>query len=66
MMPVEAAEKLLPPAKPRHSLVAFLQGLGIGDLDLAREHDTGCDIMLERHRDATLLDPRADDPTAKR
>src|ERR1700733_3341767 len=40
----EALEKLLPQAKPRQSLVAFLQGLGIGDLDLAREHDTGRDI----------------------
>jgi antitoxin Phd len=43
---VETLEKLLPPAKPRQNLVAFLQGLGIGDLDLTREHDTGRDISL--------------------
>jgi len=43
---VETLEKLLPPAKPRQSLVAFLQGLGIGDLDLMREHDTGRDIIV--------------------
>lgn len=42
----EALEKLLPPAKPRQNLVAFLQGLGIGDIDLARERDTGRDIVL--------------------
>jgi len=33
-------------AKPRQTLAAFLQGLGIGDLDLAREHDTGRDLSL--------------------
>lgn len=43
---VEASEKRLPPAKPRQSLVAFLRGLGIGDVDLAREHDTGRDTSL--------------------
>ena len=43
---VETLEKLLPPAKPRQSLVAFLQGLGIGDLDLMREHDTGREIVV--------------------
>ncbi len=43
---VETLEKLLPPAKPRQSLVAFLLGLGIGDLDVAREHDTGRDTNL--------------------
>jgi antitoxin Phd len=43
---VETLEKLLPPAKPRQTLVAFLQGLGIGDLDLTREHDCGRDITL--------------------
>jgi hypothetical protein len=39
-------DKLLPAAKPRQNLVAFLQDLGIGDLDPAREHDTGRDIAL--------------------
>jgi antitoxin Phd len=43
---VETLEKLLPPAKPRQTLVAFLQSLGIGDLNLTREHDTGRDIIL--------------------
>jgi antitoxin Phd len=42
----ETLEKLLPPVKPRQNLVAFLQGLGIGDLDLTREHDTGRDTSL--------------------
>ena len=43
---VETLEKLLPPEKPRQNLVAFLQGLGIGDLDLARDRDPGRDINL--------------------
>jgi len=43
---VEALEKLLPPEAPRQSLVAFLQGLGLDDLDLTRERDTGRDIAL--------------------
>jgi len=43
---VEMLEKLLPPAKPRQNLVAFLQDLGIGDLDLTRDHDTGRAISL--------------------
>jgi prevent-host-death family protein len=42
----ETLDKLLPSAKPRQKLVAFLQGLSIGDLDLTREHDTGRDITL--------------------
>ena len=33
-------------AKPRQNLVAFLQGLGIGDRDLTGEHDTGRHIIL--------------------
>ena len=43
---VETLEKLLPPEKPRQNLVAFLQGLGIGDLDLTRGRDPGRDINL--------------------
>jgi len=43
---VETLDKLLPRKKPRQTLVAFLQGLGIGDLDLTREPDTGRDITL--------------------
>jgi antitoxin Phd len=43
---VETLEKLLPPEKPRQNLVDFLQGLGIGSLDMTREHDTGRDIIL--------------------
>jgi prevent-host-death family protein len=42
----EALDKLLPAAKPRQNLVAFLQGLGIGEIDLARERDSGRDIKL--------------------
>ena len=42
----EALDKLLPPAKPRQNLVAFLQALGIAGLDLTREPDTGRDINL--------------------
>ena len=37
---------MLPPEEPRQGLVDFLQGLGIGDLDVTREHDTGRDIIL--------------------
>jgi len=43
---VETLENLLPPEKPRQNLVDFLQGLGIGDLDMTREHDIGRDIIL--------------------
>jgi prevent-host-death family protein len=43
---VETLEKLLPPAKPRQTLIAFLQGLDIGNLNLTREHDVGRDISL--------------------
>ncbi len=43
---VETLEKLLPPAKPGQKLVAFLQDLGIGGLDLTRERDTGREISL--------------------
>jgi antitoxin Phd len=42
----EALDKLLPTVKPPPNLVAFLQGLGIGDIDIAREHDTGRDVAL--------------------
>jgi prevent-host-death family protein len=42
----DTLEKLLPPAKPRQNLVTFLQSLGIGDLELKRDRDTGCDIAL--------------------
>jgi prevent-host-death family protein len=43
---VETLEKMLPPEEPRQGLVDFLQSLGIGDLDVTREHDTGRDIIL--------------------
>jgi len=43
---VETLEKLLPVKKPRQTVVAFLQGLGMGDLHLTREPDTGRDITL--------------------
>ena len=43
---VEALEKLLPPAAPRENLVAFLRGLDLAVLDLARERDAGRDVAL--------------------
>jgi hypothetical protein len=43
---VEALKKLLPPAKPRQNLVAFLRELDLPDLDLTRECDTGRDLVL--------------------
>lgn len=43
---VEALTTLLPPARPRQPLVAFLQGLHIDGLDLTRERDTGRDVAL--------------------
>lgn len=42
----EALDKLLPAAKPRQDLVAFLRGIGIGGLDGTREHDRGRDVAL--------------------
>jgi len=42
----EALDELLPRAKPRQNLVAFLQDLGIDAIDPARERDTGRDIAL--------------------
>jgi len=41
----ETFDRLLP-AAPRQNLVAFLQGLGIGELDVTRAPDTGRDIAL--------------------
>jgi len=42
---VEELERLLPATEPQ-PLVAFLQGLGLGSLNLDRERDTGRDIAL--------------------
>jgi hypothetical protein len=42
----DALEKLLPAAKPRQCLVAFLQGIGLGEIDLVCEPDAGRDISL--------------------
>jgi prevent-host-death family protein len=42
----DALEKLLPATKPRQSLVAFLKGIGLGEIDLVRERDAGRDISL--------------------
>lgn len=42
---VEALEKLLPPEKPRQSLLDFLQSLDLAELDLTRERDAGRDIL---------------------
>ena len=43
---VETLEDLLPTARPRQSLTAFLQGLNLSELDLTRERDTGRDTPL--------------------
>jgi antitoxin Phd len=43
---VEELDKLLPPMKPRKGLVAFLRDVGLAELDLTRERDTGRDIAL--------------------
>ena len=43
---VEELARLLPPGTPQQPLVTFLQGLGLGDLDLERERDLGRDVPL--------------------
>lgn len=43
---VEELARLLPPVAPQQPLVAFLQGLQLGDVDLEREHDLGRDVAL--------------------
>ena len=43
---VETLQKLMPAQAPRESLVTFLRGLDLADLDLTRESDTGRDIPL--------------------
>ena len=45
LMTVAAYEKLKN-AKARPPLVAFLEGLALGDLDLTRDRDTGRDSLL--------------------
>ena len=42
----EEYKQLLPKPKGHQPLVRFLQGLGLSDLDLVREHDTGREITL--------------------
>ena len=42
----EVLAKLQSAKPPRRNLVEFLQGLGIGDMDIARDRDTGRDINL--------------------
>lgn len=42
----EAYKQLLPKPKGHQPLVRFLQGLGLSDLDLEREPDTGREIAL--------------------
>lgn len=42
----EAYKQLLPKPKGHQPLVRFLQGLGLSDLDLEREHDTGREVAL--------------------
>ena len=43
---VEELARLLPPAAPQQPLVAFLQGLELGGVDLERERDLGRDVAL--------------------
>lgn len=43
---VEELARLLPPVAPQQPLVAFLQGLELGGVDLERERDLGRDIAL--------------------
>jgi antitoxin Phd len=45
VMSVEELERLRP-TPSRQPLVAFLEGLMLGDLDLGREQDRGRDIVL--------------------
>ncbi len=42
----EAYKQLLPKPKGHLPLMRFLQGLGLFDLNLEREHDTGREIAL--------------------
>ncbi len=42
----EAYKQLLPKPKGHQPLVRFLQGLGLSDLNLQREHDSGREIAL--------------------
>lgn len=46
VMSVEDLERLSPPDPARPSLVSFLEGLHLGDLDLTREPDHGRDLEL--------------------
>ncbi len=43
---VEELARLLPPAMPQQPLVAFLQGLELGDVSVEREPDLGRDVAL--------------------
>ncbi len=43
---VEELARLMPPAAPQQPLVAFLQGLDLGGVDLERERDLGRDVPL--------------------
>jgi len=43
---VEELARLLPPAAPQQPLVAFLQGLELGDVSVERESDLGRDVAL--------------------
>lgn len=42
----EAYKQLLPKPRRHQPLVRFLQGLGLSDIDLKRERDTGREIVL--------------------
>ena len=43
---VEDLKKLLPAEEPRQSLVEFLRGTALGEIDVRREPDRGRDLVL--------------------
>ena len=43
---VEELKKLLPAEQPRQSLVEFLRGTALGEIDIRREPDRGRDLVL--------------------
>ena len=43
---VEELKRLLPAERPRQSLVDFLQGTALAEIDIRREPDRGRDVVL--------------------
>jgi antitoxin Phd len=42
----EQYKRLLPPPKEHQPLISFLQGIGLADLNIERDHDTGRQVSL--------------------